>query len=207
MRNFAKRVLVLVLSAIMVFGMASTAFAAAEPSPSAVPQHVTAKNIKTGMGRVLNTNNKGIMAYVKTADQDKGKTYIALPDSLTVKAKGVNKDGKTETSSMSYKLTVVAANAFDKVSTLRCVKLGKFVNQVNSDAFVKNKNLARIIISGTGAIKFCKGAFNGHKDLSKITIVVNSKMSSANQKKLKQNLHALGFTNKLLASNVKFTTV
>lgn len=207
MRNFAKRVLVLVLSAIMVFGMASTAFAAGNPSPSVVPQHVTAKNVKTSMGRTLNTNNKGIMAYVKTADKDKGKTYIGLPDTLTVKATGVNKDGKTETSSMSYKVTVLAANAFDKVTTLKCVRLGKNINQVNSDAFLKNKNLEKIIISGTGLVKFCKGAFNGHKDLSKIKIVVNSKMSSANQKKLKQNLHALGFTNKLLASNVKFTTV
>ena len=207
MRNFAKRVLVLVLSAIMVFGMTSTAFAAAEPSPSAVPQHVTAKNVKTAMGRTLNTNNKGIMAYIKTADKDKGKTYIGLPDTLTVKATGVNASGKTETSSMSYKVTVLAADAFDKVTTLKCVRLGKNINQVNSNAFRKNQKLEKIIISGTGAIKFCKGAFNGIKDLSKIKIVVNSKMSAGNQKKLKQNLHALGFTNKLLASNVKFGTV
>ena len=141
MRNFAKRVLVLVLSVIMVFGMTSAAFAAS--SPVEVPQHVTAKNIKTQMGRTLNTNSQGIMALIKTADKDKGKTYIAVPDTLTVKASGLDASGKEATSTMKYSVAVIAANAFDKVPTLRCVKLGKNINQVNSNAFLKNKNLAR----------------------------------------------------------------
>ena len=187
MRTFVKRGVTLIIATIMMFSSSVVSFAATG-SPQTAPTHVTTKNVETYMKRKLNLNNN---------------TYVTVPDSLTVKATGVGKDGKTVTSKMKYKVGVIGGKAFAKGANMKAVKLGKYVYQVNKEAFTPNKKLNKIVITGTGKIKFCKGCFNGLK-VKNIKVVVNSKMNKNLQRQLKANLHALGFTNKLLASNVTF---
>ena len=202
MRTFVKRGVTLIIATIMMFSSSVVSFAATG-SPQTAPTHVTTKNVETYMKRKLNLNNNGYTALIKMADSKKNQTYVTVPDSLTVKATGVGKDGKSVTSKMKYKVGVIGGKAFAKGANMKAVKLGKYVYQVNKEAFTPNKKLNKIVITGTGKIKFCKGCFNGLK-VKNIKVVVNSKMNKNLQRQLKANLHALGFTNKLLASNVTF---
>ena len=188
MRNLAKRVLVLVLSAVMVFGTVSTAFAA------------------TYLKRKLNTNANGWCALLKTKDEDKNKTFVTVADQLKITTTGKTSKGATVKSSMTYKVGVIGGKAFDKVKNLKTVKLGKHVYQVNNEAFLTNKNLTKIIITGTEKIKFGKTSLKG-LNIKNLKIQVNKKMNKELQRQLKANLHALGFTNKLLASNVSFVAM
>ena len=205
MRNLAKRVLVLILSAVMVFGTVSTAFAATS-SPTTAPEHVTSKNVTTYLKRTLNTNANGWCALLKTKDEDKNKTFVTVADQLKITTTGKTSKGATVKSSMTYKVGVIGGKAFDKVKNLKTVKLGKHVYQVNNEAFLTNKNLTKIIITGTGKIKFGKTSLKG-LNIKNLKIQVNKKMNKELQRQLKANLHALGFTNKLLASNVSFVAM
>ena len=197
----AKRVLALILATVTVFSCAAVVPAA--PSPQKVPQHVTSKNVTTQMNRKLNLNNNGYMALIKMSDSKKSRTHVYVPDKLSVKATGVNKNGKNETSKMEYKIGVIGGKAFSKNPKMESVRLSRYTYQVNKEAFTPNSRLKTIYVTGTGKIKFCNGCFNG-LNVKNIKIVVNGGMSKILQKQLKANLHALGFTNKLLASNVKF---
>ena len=96
----------------------------------------------------------------------------------------VTKDGYT------FKVTQIAAKAFQKKARLTKVVIGANVTKIDAKAFYKDAKLKNITFKGNKAVKAGKNAFKGIKANAKVTVPY--KISKKNLNKIKKALKSAG---------------
>ncbi len=179
-----KKVLVCTMAAALAFGTVNVAKAAtASPTTSTEPED--ASKVTATNGSTVSTTSSG----TATLNAVKKTTKKSVTVAATVKVDGV-----------SYKVTVVAANAFKNAKKATKITLPNTIKKINKNAF-KGTKLKTLVLKGKSAITVKKGAFKG-LNTKKITIKVNKKISKKNLKKLKKNLKKAGFKGKIKKAKV-----
>lgn len=80
----------------------------------------------------------------------KNAVDYTIPDTVTYK-------------NQTFKVTVIADNAFANLTNLKSVAIGKYVTSIGAKAFYNCKNLAKITFKGTAVKTIGKDAFKGVK--------------------------------------------
>ena len=123
------------------------------PKPSTKPSIKVGTTVKSSTGKEyvkVTSTSKKTVDYVKPSK----KTYTNVTIPATVKISGV-----------TYKVTTISANAFNGMTKLKKVTIGKNVGKIGVKAFYKCKNLSQITIASTtlSSGKVAGNAFSGTK--------------------------------------------
>lgn len=175
-----KRVLATALTAAVVLGSANVASAAETQSPTTAPAATAqTKSVKVSGNTVkVKTTAKGT-ATVSAIKSTKKAVTVAS----TIKVNGV-----------SYKVTVIGANAFKKCKKVKTVTIPATVVTISKNAFAGCKKLTKITLKGK-KVTVKKGAFKG-VNTKKVTIKA-SKMNAKQFKVFKKALKKAGFKGKV----------
>ena len=118
------------------------------------------------------------------------------PDGNAVLEKAENKKkvkvDRVTVDDLLYQITVVGAGALKDASDVEVLVLGESIEEIQKSAFSGADNLKKIKVNGSKAFRISKGAF-GKLDTSKIKIVVSSRMSDKEYKKLQVRMRNAGF--------------
>lgn len=125
--------------------------------------------IKNLVYKVTNTSGKKKAVTVVGA-KSKKVTSVNIP--ATVKIGGA-----------SYKVTAIAAKAFQGCGKLKKITIGKNVKTIGASAFAKDKKLTKIAVKGTALKSVGKKAFNKVPKKAKITAPKKSKKAYKKQLK------------------------
>lgn len=182
MNKMIKKVLVGVMAATMMLGSVSTAFAAVGSATVSVEPEkqsgVKAEKTSTGITPTVNTRADGTATVTEVKKTSKKSVTI----SKTVTVDGVD-----------YKVTKVAAGAFDNCTKVKTITLPSTITTIGSEAFTGvSSTLKTIKINSTKKVTVSKNAFKD-VDTKKMTITVTKNMSSKDYKALKKALKAAGF--------------
>ena len=183
MKKTLKKLLVCTLAAALTFGSVSAASAAQSPVTSVEPEANTA---------VKAEKTNGIVATVDT----KANGTASLGTIAKTSKKSVVVAAKVTVNGVSYKVTVIKANAFKNCAKAKNITLPDTIKTIGANAFKGAKALKTITLKGTKAITVKKGAFKGVNS-KKMTIKVSKKMSKSQLKKLKKALKKAGFKGKV----------
>ena len=186
MKKTLKKLLVCTLAAALTFGSASAASAAQSPVTSVEPEANTA---------VKAEKTNGIVATVDT----KANGTASLGTIAKTSKKSIVVAAKVTVNGVSYKVTVVKANAFKNCAKTTAVTLPNTIKTISANAFKGAKALKTITLKGTKAVTVKKGAFKGVNS-KKLTIKVSKKMSKKELNKFKKALKKAGFKGKVKAA-------
>lgn len=183
MNRFIKKVLVSALSATMLLGSVTTAFAATSSvttAPQPVKQTDAVSKTESGLKVTVDTKASGKAAV----------TEIAKTNKKTVKV-----DAKVEVDGVKYTVTSIEANAFENAAKATKISLPSTITKIGADAFAGCDNVKTIVITSNSTVKVNKDAFGG-VDTSKMTIKVTvskTGMSNAEYKAFVKSLKKAGF--------------
>lgn len=156
------------------------------PTPTPTPNPTPAVPSVPAKGSTF-TDAKGFVYKVIKSDAKNG-TVVVTGNS---KRKGkmiipatVVKDGYT------FKVTEVAAKAFQNNKKLTTLVLGANVSKIGAKSFYKNAKLKNITFKNKNAVKIGSQAFKGIKATAKVT--VPKKMTAKNFNKLKKGMKSAG---------------
>lgn len=183
MKKTLKKLLVCTLAAALSFSTVSAASAAQSPAASVEPE--TQKAVKT-------EKTNGIIASVDTTEDG----TASLGTIAKTSKKSVVVAAKVTVNGVSYKVTVIKANAFKNCKKATSVTLPNTIKTISANAFKGAKALKTITLKSTKAITVKKGAFKG-LNTKKMTIKVSKKMSKKELNKLKKTLKKAGFKGKV----------
>jgi hypothetical protein len=184
MVNVLKKFAMFALALTLVFGVATTAFAASSPTKPAQKKPVTKDNVKYAISsktkkNIYKTYKSGV-AHLKKFRIPVRKNAI-LPTKM--KYKGV-----------SYKVTCIRTDAFNQNKKLKKILIKKNYNLIKKYAFRGSK----ITIIKFGQNKVPKIEKKAFKNCKVKKIKVSKKMSKKNYKKLKKLCKRAGFKGKFV---------
>ena len=107
----------------------------------------------------------------------RNETELTVADSIQVKG-------------TTYQVTFISANAFQNCKKLTALTVGKYVNEIGTQAFFKCKKLQSLVWKGTKAPKIGSRAFTGIRKNCKVT--VPKKMAKKELQKLKKGMKSAG---------------
>lgn len=157
-----------------------------EPTPTPNPAPTPAVPSVPAKGSTF-TDAKGFTYKVMKSDAKNGT--VAVTGNSKKKGKlivpaTVVKDGYT------FKVTEVAAKAFQNNKKLTTLVLGANVSKIGAKSFYKNAKLKNITFKNKNAVKIGSQAFKGIKATAKVT--VPKKMTAKNFNKLKKGMKSAG---------------
>ncbi len=156
------------------------------PTPTPTPNPTPAVPSVPAKGSTF-TDAKGFTYKVMKSDAKNGT--VAVTGNSKKKGKlivpaTVVKDGYT------FKVTEVAAKAFQNNKKLTTLVLGANVSKIGAKSFYKNAKLKNITFKNKNAVKIGSQAFKGIKATAKVT--VPKKMTAKNFNKLKKGMKSAG---------------
>ncbi len=156
------------------------------PTPTPTPNPTPAVPSVPAKGSTF-TDAKGFVYKVIKSDAKNGT--VAVTGNSKKKGKlivpaTVVKDGYT------FKVTEVAAKAFQNNKKLTTLVLGANVSKIGAKSFYKNAKLKNITFKNKNAVKIGSQAFKGIKATAKVT--VPKKMTAKNFNKLKKGMKSAG---------------
>lgn len=161
-----------------------------EPEPTPTPEPTPGQTSDTeklpAKGTVFE-DGKGLCYKVTRANASKGEVTVLgtkRKSSRVIIPASVKKDGCT------FKVTAVAAKAFQKNQRLKTLVLGKNIRKIGIRSFYKNKKLKNIVFKSKNSVTIGKQAFKEIKVTAKVTVSKN--MSKKNLKKLKKGMKSAG---------------
>lgn len=111
---------------------------------------------------VTKVSQKDLQGEVKFS-KTTGTANVVIPDTLTING-------------VRYKVTTIAADAFKGNTKIKTIKLGKYIKQIDSNAFSNCKNLTKVTISDS-VTKIGKKAFYNCKKLTTVSLSSKSKVT------------------------------
>lgn len=186
LRICLKKITVFLFLAVLagsLIGMGKT------PDVNAAAKTVTVQTVKKGL-KVTSGNyvykvtlvskKKSTVSVVGlTANAKKKLTKVVIPGSVKIKAKSGKNKG-----TYSYKVTVVAKNAFKGNKKITKVTIGNQVTSIAKNAFSGCTNLKTVTL-GKAVKTIGESAFAGDKKLTEIVIPKNSKLETIEKKAFK----------------------
>lgn len=167
-------------------------------NPDEDPVIVTPKPTAPVVGTEVNVASVG--ARVKVVDAVNKKVIYTAPLSKT---EIVTIPDKVIISGVEYKVTKIAAGAFENNTTLTTVTVGNNVTEIGENAFKGCTKLKKVSIS-KAVVEIGNGAFKGCSSITKITIPSNVKKIGSNAFADCKKLKSITIPSKVtsIASNV-----
>lgn len=156
---------------------------------AAVSVNVNARTGQTSGGAtgVPEDPSKPVQNNSKIVDPSSGATYIVtkaseknlqgeVKFSTTTAAGNVVVPDTLTINGVQYKVTTFAAGAFKGNTKIKTIKLGKYIKQIDSNAFSNCKNLTKVTIPAS-VTKIGKKAFYNCKKLTTVSLSSKSKIT------------------------------
>ena len=186
LRICSKKIMVFLFLAVLagsLIGMEKT------PVVSAAAKTVTVQTVKKGLKvtsgnyvykvTVVSKKKSTVSVVGLTANARKKLTKLVIPTSVKIKSKSGKNKG-----TYSYKVTVVAKNAFKGNKKITKVTVGNQVTSIEKNAFSGCTNLKTVTI-GKAVKTIGESAFAGDKKLTEIVIPKNSMLETIEKKAFK----------------------
>lgn len=146
------------------------------PTPTTVPTEKP--STPASVGSKVEDKKTGASVKVTSADEknptvtyvgavDKSKTAVVVPDTVT------------DENGITYKVTVIADNAFKNNKKMKSVKIGKNITKIGKNAFKGCTTLKKVSIPKT-VTQIGANAFDGDKAITQVTIANGVKKIDAN---------------------------
>lgn len=135
----------------------------------------------------------GGLSY-KITDADAKTGTVMLIKSPAYKKAKLEIPDTVSYSNITYTVTAIDKNAFQKNKKLTTVIIGANVSNIGTKAFYKSNKIKSIHFKGTNAPKLGKNAFKGIK--SNCTVITSKKMKAKILKKFKKDLKKAGISSK-----------
>lgn len=127
---------------------------------------------------------KGLQFKVTKSDLTNGTVTVVKPQSKKVKK--VTIPATVKINGVTFKVTAIAANAFQNAKSLETVTIGKNVTKIGKNAFNKCSKLRKVTFKGIKSPKIGTKAFKGTN--AKCTVKAPKKMGKKEFNKLKTAL-------------------
>lgn len=135
------------------------------PEDPSKPVQNNSKIVDPGSGAtyvVTKASEKDLQGEVKFS-KTTATGNVVIPDTLTING-------------VQYKVTAFAADAFKGNTKIKTIKLGKYIKQIDSNAFSNCKNLTKVTIPAS-VTKIGKKAFYNCKKLTTVSLSSKSKIT------------------------------
>lgn len=163
------------------------------PNPTPTPNPTPGKDDTAKVpakGSKITDQKSGLVYKVTKSDAKNGTVKVTGLTAAKKNVKKVTIPATVTKDGYTFKVTQIAAKAFQKKARLTKVVIGANVTKIDAKAFYKDAKLKNITFKGNKAVKAGKNAFKGIKANAKVTVPY--KISKKNLNKIKKAVKSAG---------------